>query len=136
MNRRIGLIWGLVTLGVAAVVGGIAYWAGTMVTTGGRVVAGPYPYYYGFHFFPFFGLFWLLLIGFLLFALFRGFGRGRWGYGGGPWMHGGPYGLSEWHRQAHGETPSGSTGSSTQSGGPTGSGTSTGAPGQGSGPAA
>src|SRR5260370_28467074 len=91
MNRRFGFlwIWGLVTAAIATVVGLVAYHAGQtaqiVTTTGGdgRLV---YPGYYGggFGFFPFFGLFWLLLIGFFFFRLFmwRSWGRGPWGYGG------------------------------------------------------
>src|SRR6266849_9528576 len=90
MNRRFGFlwIWGLGTAAIAAVVGAIAYHAGqtaTVVTTapGGSEVI--YRGYDGFGFFPFFGLFWLLLIGFFVFRLFawRSWGRGPWGYGDG-----------------------------------------------------
>jgi hypothetical protein len=90
MNRRFGFawIWGLATVGIATIVGLVAYHAGqtaTEVTTapGGSEVV--YHGYYGFGFFPFFGLFWLLLIGFFVFRLFmwRSWGRGPWGYGGG-----------------------------------------------------
>ncbi len=70
--------------------------------------AGPYPYpfypYYGgpFHLFGFgfFGLLWMVLLIFLVFAVLR---RAYWG--GRPW--GGSYGrgaprwFEEWHRQAH-----------------------------------
>jgi hypothetical protein len=89
MNRRFGFlwIWGLGTAAIAALVGAIAYHAGqtaTVVTTapGGSEVI--YRGYDGFGFFPFFGLFWLLLIGFFIFRLFawRSWGRGPWGYGG------------------------------------------------------
>jgi hypothetical protein len=88
MNRRFGFlwIWGLGTAAIAAIVGAIAYHAGqtaTVVTTapGGSEVI--YRGYDGFGFFPFFGLFWLLLIGFFFFRLFmwRSWGRGPWGGG-------------------------------------------------------
>jgi hypothetical protein len=85
MNRRYGFywIWGLATAAIATIVGLIAYHAGQttqIVTTtapDGRVF---YPGYYGFGFFPFFGLFWILLIGFLFFrfVFWRPWGRG-WG---------------------------------------------------------
>lgn len=102
MNRRIAAIWGLVTVAIAAVVGAVAYYAGT-TAAGAPAADGPYPYHYGFGFFPFFGFFWLLLIGILVFGLlFRPWGRGHWGRG--PWGPGGPYGLNDWHRQAHGES--------------------------------
>jgi len=91
MNRRFAWIWGLVTVGIATIVGLIAYHAGqtaqivTTTGTDGRVI---YPGYDGYGFFPFFGLFWVLLIGFLLFrfVFWRPWGRGPWGgYGGGYW---------------------------------------------------
>lgn len=86
MNRRFAWIWGLATVAIASIVGVIAYGAGhsaaVVTTTGGdgRII---YPGYYGFGFgfFPFFGLLWVLLIGFLLFRLlfWRPWGRGPWG---------------------------------------------------------
>jgi hypothetical protein len=119
MRARIAVIWGLTTAAVAAVVGFAAYNAGLAASgmhagSGGLVYRG----YFGFGFFPFFGLFWLLLIGLLLLGLFRRpWGRGPWGYGPG-------YGFREWHRQAHAEGLAGTTGqtpssqSTTPSGGP------------------
>src|ERR1700737_4521523 len=101
MNRRFGFawIWGLATVGIATIVGLIAYHAGqtaTVVTSapGGSEVI--YRGYDGFGFFPFFGLFWLLLIGFFVFRLFmwRSWGRGPWGYGGG-----------HYHDHTHGPSP-------------------------------
>lgn len=92
MNRRFVWAWGLATAAIATVVGFIAYAAGAashaVATTGGdgRI------YYYGhdgFGFFPFFGLFWILLIGFLLFRF--AFWR--------PW--GGGYGRGYWHQHPH-----------------------------------
>lgn len=91
MNRRFAWAWGLATAAIATVVGLIAYHAGqtsqivTTTTSDGRLV---YPGYwgFGFGFFPLFGLFWILLIGFLLFRLFfwRPWGGG-WGPGSGYW---------------------------------------------------
>ena len=100
MNRqsRFYWIWGLGTLVISTIVGFVAYHAGQtsqIVTTtagDGRLV---YPGYYGggFGFFPFFGLFWILLIGFLIFrfAFWRPWGRGGWG---------GPY-----HDHSHNQPP-------------------------------
>ena len=87
MNRRFVWLWGLATAAIAAIVGVGAYYAGAashVVTTtagDGRVY---YPGYWGFGFFPFFGLFWILLIGFLVFRFFAWGRRGPW-YGGGYW---------------------------------------------------
>ncbi|TME19862.1 MAG: hypothetical protein E6I70_02625 [Chloroflexi bacterium] len=102
MNRRFAWVWGVVTVGIATVVGLVAYHAGQtaqiVTTTGadGRVI---YPGYYGFGFFPLFGLFWVLLIGFVLFrfVFWRPWGRG--GYGG------------YWHQHPHehGESPTAPT---------------------------
>jgi hypothetical protein len=88
MNRRSGFywIWGLATLGISTIVGLVAYHAGQtsqIVTTtagDGRLVYPGY-YGYGFGFFPLFGLFWILLIGFLFFrfVFWRPWGRGGWG---------------------------------------------------------
>jgi hypothetical protein len=86
MNRRIAWIWGLVTVGIAAVVAFVAYHAGQttqIATTTNGDGHMFYPGYWGFGFFPFFGLFWIVLIGFLLFRAFGG-RRGPW-YGGGYW---------------------------------------------------
>ena len=88
MNRRYGFywIWGLATLAISTIVGFVAYHAGqtaqivTATAPDGRVI---YPGYYGFGFFPF-GIFWVLLIGFLLFrfVFWRPWGRGPGGWGG------------------------------------------------------
>jgi len=98
MNRRFGFpwIWGLATAAIATIVGVIAYQAGhaaTVVTTtpGGNEVV--YHGYYGWGF-PFFGLFWILLIGFLLFRFV--FWRP---WGGGPWSG------HHYHDHTHGPTP-------------------------------
>ena len=113
MRRGFIWLWGLGTLLIAGLVGAAAYAAGvaTHVTTATAANGAPYayPYFYGPHlfFFPFgfiFPLFFILLI---LWLVFR---PRRWWYGGG----GGPYGsgrshieqrLEEWHKKAHGETP-------------------------------
>lgn len=91
MNRRVAWIWGLITAGIATVVGLIAYNAGlaahVATTSGdGRVI---YPGY-GFGF-PFFGFFWFLLI---IFLVSRFFWWRPWGYGRG-----------YWHRHDHDTTP-------------------------------
>jgi len=103
MRRGFGLLWGLVTLLVAGVVGAVAYQAGvaTHVTT---IAAGQVPYVEGPHFFGFgFFLFPLLLI--LLLVLFlRGgshWSRGGWGPGPGGHLE---QRLEDWHRRAHGES--------------------------------
>ncbi len=93
MNRRFGFawIWGLATVAIATIVGFVAYHAGQtaqiVTTTGGADGRVFYPGYYGFGFgfFPFFGLFFLFLIGFFLIRMlfWRPWGRG--GYGGGYW---------------------------------------------------
>jgi len=99
MNQRFAWIWGLVTLGIATIVGLVAYHAGQtaqIVTTTGGDGRAIYPGYYGFGFFPLFGLFWVFLIGFLLFrfVFWRPWGRGPGGYGGGYW-HQHPHGHSD-----------------------------------------
>ena len=103
MNRRFGFfwIWGPATEAIASVVGLIAYSAGhtttVVTTTNGEPVI--YHGYYGFGFFPFFGLFWLLLFGFFFLRLlfWRPWGRGPWGYGG----YGRGSGLRQWHQDEH-----------------------------------
>ncbi|TMG40286.1 MAG: hypothetical protein E6H92_03020 [Chloroflexi bacterium] len=110
MKQRIALFWGALTLLLVGVVAAIAYHAGQTTTVIATRAGDGTVYYpgYGWGFFPFFGLFPLLLIGILLFAVFRRpWGRGYWGGGG----YGRPGGvppavddrLKEWHRQAHGE---------------------------------
>ena len=120
----LALIGVLVAIGVgvynAGVSQGIAQ-QGAAVASGAPVVVypGPYAGHWGWGF-GFFGIFFLILGIFLIFALIRGafgFGRGRGyrGWGG----HYGSYGrygnprdhLEDWHRQAH-ESGSGSSGSS------------------------
>jgi hypothetical protein len=102
MYRRFGILWGLITLVIAGVVGVVAYnlGASSVVTTSAAGEAGRVVYY------PGFGFFWIFPLLFLLFIFFGIFGRwGRW-YGGGP---GGGYGygdprsrLDRWHQEAHG----------------------------------
>lgn len=122
MRTRIAVIWGLATAAIASLVGFFAYGAGASSSAGGRVVDGAmYHGYYGFGFFPFFGLFWLLLIGLLLFGLFRRpWGRGPWGYGPGrgPWGYGPGNAFRDWHQQAHAEGQGGAAGDAPAAGGP------------------
>ena len=105
MNRRFGFVWawGLATAAIASIVGLIAYSAGHAATTVVTTANGEpviYHGYYGFGFFPLFGLFWLFLFGFFFFRLlfWRPWGRGPWGYGGG-YRRGG---LREWRQEEHG----------------------------------
>jgi hypothetical protein len=129
MRRGFGFIGLFMTVVLLAIVGVIAYnvgWsdgAATHVPAG--TVAPPYYYDYGPHFWGFgfgiFGLLWFLFVVFGLFWLFRiaffgrRFGGGGWGYGRGFDRHGVPPAIEErmqdWHKRAHGEQPSGSTGS-------------------------
>jgi hypothetical protein len=100
MNRRFVWAWGLATAAIATVVGFIAYTAGAASHAVATTAGDGRIYYYGhdgFGFFPFFGLFWILLIGFLLFrfVFWRPWGRGPWGYGGGYWHQ---------HPHEHGDT--------------------------------
>lgn len=106
-SRGFGIVWGLVTLVVAGIVGVLAYNAGaaSAVTTSageaGRVVYVPG---YGFGF----GFFWIFPLLFFLFIFFGLFGRWGRGYGRGGW-YGKGYGdpqsrLDGWHQQAHGTT--------------------------------
>jgi hypothetical protein len=96
MRQRIVLLWGLVTVAIAAVVGAIAYHAGqttTEVVTQAPAGTAIYHGYYGgggwfFGFFPI--LFFILL---LVFLFRRPWGRGYYG-------HGAPH----WHDHAHGGT--------------------------------
>jgi len=95
MRQRIVLLWGLVTVAIAAVVGAIAFHAGqatTAVVT--QVPAGTTMYrgYYdgGGWFFGFFPILFFILL--LVFLFRRPWGRG---YG-----HGAPH----WHDHAHGGT--------------------------------
>lgn len=101
------------------------------------VVAPPYGYGYGYGWHPFgwgFSIFGLLFGLFILFVIFgliraafrggrRGWGQGGWGpghhdrgwdarYERDPWIDRFGPSFEEWHRQAHGSTPS--SGSSTE----------------------
>ncbi len=98
MKSRIAWLWGLGTVAIAAIVAAIAYHAGqtaTVVTTVARPDGTVYPgYYYHDGFFPFFWIFPLLFILFIVFAFRRaawGWGRGYYGHGGGHW-HNDPHG--------------------------------------------
>ena len=86
MRSRIGLIWGVGTAAIAALVGFFAYqagWAGGLATKLPSGTGAPY-YYGGVHpfGFGFFGLIPLLLIIALVVFVFRGFSRRPWGWGG------------------------------------------------------
>lgn len=107
MRRGFGIVWALVTLLIAGVVGALAYQAGlsTQIASSGAAAGAVYPWHYwGFGFFPFFGLFPLFFFLLLLFFLFRG----PW------WWHRGQGGrghledrMKEWHEREHGRAPSG-----------------------------
>lgn len=71
--------------------------------------AGPYPAYpiypYGYPYhgpfgFGFFGLFWAVLLVFIVLALLRGLSWRRHAWGG-SWGKGAPPWFEEWHRRAH-----------------------------------
>jgi hypothetical protein len=123
MGTTFRVLAALLLVGLLAGVGFAIYNAGVsqgLVTTAasGAPLAAYPNYYPGFHFgwafFPFGILFWILGI-FLIIGLVRAaFFRPRWGgpMGRGPWGPGGPGGwghesrrqmLEEWHREAHGE---------------------------------
>jgi hypothetical protein len=111
MRRGLSLLWVVLTLVIAAVVGVVSYQAG--VSTQLPAGAALPPYYYEPHFYGF-GLFGLLFFVFIFFLLVRIFSFGRWGGGHGGWKHRG-YGsgggvppaieerMQEWHKRAHGE---------------------------------
>jgi hypothetical protein len=115
-GRGFGLLWLILTVLIAGVVGVVAYQAG-VATHLPQVAPGATAPYYVFwpHFFGFgFGLIPLLLIVLLLFALFRR----PWFYGPRGYGHhrDAPPGVEErfreWHERAHGggapaEPPSG-----------------------------
>src|SRR4030081_1028255 len=109
----------IVVLGGAIAVGaydaGIAQGAAQVVlpATSGAAPAVAYyghPYGWGFGFFPFGFLFPILGL-FLFFALMRALIGGGRGYGHRGWYgdteHGVPGRFEEWHKRAHGDTPSG-----------------------------
>jgi hypothetical protein len=109
MRRGFSLLWVVLTLVIAAVVGVLSYQAG--VATQLPAGAALPPYYYEPHFYGF-GLFGVLFLVFIFFLLFRIFSFGRWGGGHGGWKHRGYGGvvppaiderMKEWHKQAHGE---------------------------------
>ena len=109
MRRGFSLLWVVLTLAIAAIVGVLSYQAGvaTQLPTGAAIP----PYYYEPHFGGF-GLFGLLFLVFIFFLLFRIFSFGRWGGGHGGWKRHGYGGgvppaieerMQEWHKRAHGE---------------------------------
>lgn len=118
-RRGFGILWLLLTLLIASVVGVAAYQAGVGAALSHPGVAPPYDYGYGwawgfgfgaFHLLGF--LFFLLLVIFLFRLAFRpwlGGGRHRGGWYG-PGGRGGypPHvqsAFEDLHRRAHGETP-------------------------------
>ena len=84
MRRGFSLLWVVLTLVVAAVVGVLSYQAG--VSTHLPEGAALPPYYYEPHFYGF-GLFGFLFLVFLFFLLLRIFAFGFWGGGRGGWKH-------------------------------------------------
>jgi hypothetical protein len=103
MRRGFLLLWGLMTLIIATVVGGLAYWAGVAshVATVAAPNGGPDYYFYP-HFFGFGFIFPLLFILLILFIVFRPRRRhGGWGPGRGGHLE---QRLEEWHKRAHGES--------------------------------
>ena len=112
MNKRYGWLIALLAVATLVGVGAFSYHAGVAhgIVESGRAIAGPggaapgvmwhRPWGFGFGFFPFFPLFFFILLWiFVLRGLFwhgGGWGRGYW-YGNG----GVPPGLEEWHRRAH-----------------------------------
>ena len=110
--RGFGIVWGLVTLVIAGIVGVVAYNAGaSSVVTSSAAEAGRVVYVPGYGFG--FGFFWIFPLLFFLFIFFGLFGRWGRGYGRGGW-YGKGYGdpqsrLDSWHQQAHG-TPAPKTG--------------------------
>jgi hypothetical protein len=106
MRRGFALFWTLATAVIATVVGFFSYqagWAAGLATKVPEGAVAPY-YYYGPHFFGFFGLIPLLFFILLLAFIFRGGRRRGPGYWGGPPSHIEDR-LQEWHRRAHGEEP-------------------------------
>ncbi|HZK74898.1 MAG TPA: hypothetical protein VFD88_12950 [Clostridia bacterium] len=114
MRRGFSFVWVVLTLVIAAIVGGVSYQAGVSTHLPAGAALPPYynePHFYGF------GLFGILFLVFIFFLLIRllSFGRRGWGGGhGGGWKHGGYGGgmppaiderMQEWHKRAHGEAP-------------------------------
>jgi hypothetical protein len=112
MRRGFSLLWVVLTLAIAAIVGVLSYQAGvaTQLPAGAAIP----PYYYEPHFAGF-GLFGILFLVFIFFLLIRIFSFGRWGGGHGGWKRHGYGGggvppaiderMQEWHKRAHGEQP-------------------------------
>ena len=113
MGNRFGFGWliGLLAVAALAAVGvytynlGVAHGVAEAVrmsppATGGPVVAW-WPRPWGFGFFPFFPLLFIL---FWIVALRAFFWRARW-HGGGCGYTGVPPAFDEWHRRAHGAEP-------------------------------
>ena len=114
MNNRHflrALVFGVLLLGGAAVLGVGAYNAGVAqgIAESGRLVAAPpvgtpvyvWPRPWGFGFFPFFPLLFLFLFFFVVRGmLWRGRRHGGWRYR----YEGVPPMFEEWHRRAHAST--------------------------------
>ena len=110
MRRGFSLLWVVLTLAIAAIVGVLSYQAGVSTHLPEGAALPPYdhePHFAGF------GLFGILFLVFIFFLLLRVFSFGRWGGGYGGWKHRG-YGsggvppaieerMQEWHKRAHGE---------------------------------
>jgi hypothetical protein len=133
--RGFGFIGGLLLVVLLFVAGAIGFGLGqgTVATTG--AVAGAPVVYYGHPGFFGFGIFGFLIFLFVIFAVIRIFSRAAWGHRGGGWGHHGDgyYGrgwdksssgnppmppfademLGRWHREAHGQPTTDSTGRPT-----------------------
>src|SRR5487761_1492385 len=82
MRRGLSLLWVVLTLVIAAVVGVVSYQAGVSTHLSAGATLPPYydePHFYGF------GLFGLVFFVFLFFLLLRVLAYGRWGGGHGGW---------------------------------------------------
>jgi hypothetical protein len=111
MRRGFSLLWVVLTLVIAAVVGTLSYQAGLATHLPEGTAALP-PYYNEPHFYGF-GLFGVLFLVFIFFLLLRFLSFGRWGGGYGGWKHRGYGGggvppaieerMQEWHKKAHGD---------------------------------
>ena len=118
MGRRFGfqLLLGALTLALVASVGVYTYNLGLAhgIAESGRLIASPgaspgaapviavwpRPWGFGFGFFPFFPLLFILFWFFVVRALFW---RGAWRRGCGYGYGGVPPAFDEWHRRAHGQ---------------------------------
>lgn len=107
-RRGFGIIWALVTLLIAIVVGGVAYQAGLSANVAANAAPGTYvvaPHLFWGLGFGLFGLVPLLFFLLLLFGLGRLFWWGSRGYYGGHPGQRMEDRLREWHERAHGNAP-------------------------------